>query len=45
MARIITNENSETLNDCLQAYCELLSNKDKKPKQIANFKKESGKHD
>lgn len=45
MARIIANGNSETLNDCLQAYCKLLSNKDKKPKQIANFKKESGKHD
>ena len=45
MARIITNENSKTLNDCLQAYCKLLSNKDKRAKQITNFKKETGKHD
>ena len=45
MARIIANKNSEILNNCLQAYCKFLSNQDKKSKQIANFKKESGKHD
>ena len=45
MARIIANENNEILNDCLQVYCKFLSNKDKRAKQIGNFKKESGKHD